>query len=165
MNDRVMNALFLSTGNSARSIMAESLLNHHGHGWIRAFSAGSFPRAAVDPEALGLLERSGLPVEGLRCKSWDEFARPAAPAMDFVFTLCDDVAELVCPIWPGQPVTAHWSVPDPSRATGDEIERAEAYRDTLRQLERRIELLTMLPFASLDRLSLQGHVKAIGAHA
>lgn len=101
MNARVMNALFLSTGNAARSIMAESVLNRLGHGRIRAFSAGSFPRAEVDPEALALLERSGLPTEGLRCKSWNEFARPGAPDMDFIFTLCDDAAEQVCPVWPG----------------------------------------------------------------
>ena len=164
MSTRVMNALFLSTGNSARSIMAESVLNHLGRGWIRAFSAGSFPRGSLDPQALALLERTKLPTEGLRSKGWEEYARPSAPDMDFIFTLCDDVAERVCPVWPGQPATAHWSVADPSKAEGDELHRVEAYRTALHLLERRIELFTMLPFASLDRLSLHHQLETIGGH-
>ena len=164
MNTRIMNALFLSTGNAARSLMAQSVLNHLDRNGIRGFSAGSFPRDRADPQAIALLERSGFPTEDLHPKSWDEFAQPGAPEMDFIFTLCDDVAEKVCPVWPGRPVTAHWSVPDPAQVTGDDMHRAEAYRQALHLLERRIELFTMLPLASLDHLSLHHQLRSIGDH-
>lgn len=159
-----MNALFLSTGNAARSIIAEAVLNHIGGGWLRGFSAGSDPLPQVEPHVIALLERNRLPTAGLRPKSWDEFTVPEAPEMDFIFTLCDDVAEQACPVLPGQPATAHWSVPDPSKIQGDEMQKVEAYRDALRLLERRIELFTLLPFASLDRLSLHHHLTQIGSH-
>jgi arsenate reductase len=164
MESRALNVLFLSSGNAARSLMAESLLRHRAAGRFQAFSAGSFPRAQPDHHAIQLLERTRLPTAALRTKTWDEFAVPGAPEMDFIFTLCDEAAERVCPVWPGRPVTALWSVPDPARARGTDIERADAYREALRSLERRIELFTLLPFESLDRLSLTHHVGQIGAH-
>jgi arsenate reductase (thioredoxin) len=155
------NVLFLCTGNSARSILAESLLNHWGRGKLRGFSAGSFPKLAPHPFALQLLQSLELPTEGLRSKSWDEFARSGVPVMDFVFTVCDQAAAEVCPVWPGHPITAHWGLPDPAAADG-EIEQWQAFRDTFRALENRIKVFVALPVASLDRMSLTRQVEAIG---
>jgi arsenate reductase len=160
--DHVYNVLFLCTGNSARSILSEALLNQHGRGRFRAFSAGSHPTGRVNPLALELLARMKIPTEGLRSKSWDEFAAPGAPALDFVFTVCDNAAGEVCPYWPGQPMTAHWGVSDPASVVGSEIARTEAFRDAFRVLERRIGLFTSLPIASLDRLSLSQKICDIG---
>jgi len=162
MSDRVYNVLFLCTGNSARSILAEGVLNAEGRGRFRAFSAGSFPKGAVNPFALTTLKQAGLPVEGYRSKSWDEFARADAPVMDFVFTVCDDAAGEVCPVWPGHPVTAHWGMPDPAGVEGSDGEKAQAFRETLRLLTNRIRVFTALPFAKLDRLALKTQVDAIG---
>jgi arsenate reductase (thioredoxin) len=156
------NVLFLCTGNSARSILAESLLNHWGQGRFRGFSAGSFPRGAVHPCALKLLHSLELPTEGLRSKSWNKFAEPGAPVMDFVFTVCDQAAGEVCPMWPGQPITAHWGMPDPAAVDGSDVEQWQAFRDAFRGLENRIKVFTSLPFASLDRMSLARRVEAIG---
>jgi arsenate reductase (thioredoxin) len=160
--ERVYNVLFLCTGNSARSILSEAILNQHGRGRFRAFSAGSHPTGRVNPLALALLERMKIPTEGLRSKSWDEFAAPGAPALDFVFTVCDNAAGEVCPVWPGQPMTAHWGIPDPAGVEGSEIARTDAFRDAFRVLERRIGLFTSLPIASLDRLTLSQKVRDIG---
>jgi arsenate reductase len=156
------NALFLCTGNSARSIMAEAILNFRGRPAFTAYSAGSHPSGTVRPEALRELERAHLPTAGLRSKSWDEFAKPGAPQMDFVFTVCDNAAKEVCPIWPGQPITAHWGIPDPAAVAGtpDEIERA--YREAFFMLDRRIGLLLSLPLASLDKLAIQKEIDQIG---
>lgn len=162
MADRVYNVLFLCTGNSARSILAEAILNNRGKGRFKAFSAGSHPKGAVHPLALGLLERKGLPTEGLRSKAWDEFAQPAAPTLDFIFTVCDNAAGEVCPVWPGHPMTAHWGQPDPAAVEGTELDRTNAFRDAFRMLERRIEMFTSLPMASLDQLSLGKKVREIG---
>ena len=159
------NALFLCTGNSARSILAEALLRHWGAGRFVAYSAGSFPKGQVHPLALRLLVEQGLPVAGLRSKSWDEFAAPGAPEMDFVFTVCDQAAGEVCPIWPGHPVTAHWGIPDPAAADGSDAERMLAFRRSFAQLERRIRLLLELPIGRLDPLALRHDLAAIGAHA
>ena len=156
------NVLFLCTGNSARSILAESLMNHWGAGRFRGFSAGSHPKGAVHPMALELLRSLELPVEGMRSKSWSEFASPGAPAMDFVFTVCDQAAGEVCPLWPGQPVTAHWGVPDPAAAEGSEVERRQAFRDAFRVLEQRIKLFASLPLPKLDRLNAKRRVDEIG---
>jgi arsenate reductase len=162
MAARVYNVLFLCTGNSARSILAESILNDRGNGRFRAYSAGSHPKGAVSPRALALLERMGLPTAGLRSKAWDEFAQPGAPPLDFVFTVCDDAAGEVCPVWPGQPMTAHWGQPDPVAVQGSELDQTNAFRDAFRMLERRIALFTSLPMASLDRLALGTKVREIG---
>jgi protein-tyrosine-phosphatase len=162
MSARKFNVLFLCTGNSARSILAESLLQHWGGDKFNAFSAGSQPKGEVHPYALDLLRSLRLPSTGFRSKSWDEFARPGAPALDFVFTVCDTAAQETCPVWPGQPMTAHWGVPDPAAATGSEIARRQAFREAFRQLENRIKLFTSLPVASLDRLSLQRRLNVIG---
>ena len=159
---RTFNVLFLCTGNSARSILAESLTNHWGRGRFKGFSAGSYPKGEVHPLSLGLLRSVGMPVDGLRSKSWDEFAKPGAPVMDFVFTVCDQAAGEVCPIWPGQPVTAHWGVPDPAAVTGTEVEQVAAFRTTFRQLENRIKLFASLPVEKLDRLAIQQKVLEIG---
>jgi arsenate reductase len=159
------NVLFLCTGNSARSILAESLLRHLGAGRFIAYSAGSFPKPRPHPRALRLLEEQGLPIAGLRSKSWDEFAAPGAPVMDFVFTVCDQAAGEVCPIWPGHPVTAHWGIPDPAAAGGSEAEQMLAFRNAFAQLERRIRLLLALPIARLDKLALGHDLAAIGAQA
>jgi protein-tyrosine-phosphatase len=156
------NVLFLCTGNSARSILAEVLLNHWGKGRFRAFSAGSFPKGAVHPMALDQLGAAGLPVTGLRSKSWSEFAEPGAPVMDFVLTVCDQAAAEVCPVWPGQPMTAHWGVPDPAAVEGAEAARRQAFRMAFRALEARIKLLTSLRVEALDRLSLKRRVDEIG---
>ena len=162
MNERTLNVLFLCTGNSARSILAEALLNHRGHGRFRAFSAGSFPTGRVNPHALRLLERMGIPAEGARSKSWDEFAAPGAPDIDFVITVCDNAAGEVCPVWPGHPVTAHWGVEDPAAATGTESEIDAAFREAFDVLEHRVRALTDLPVASLDRTGMQRRLAAIG---
>ena len=162
MASEVLNVLFLCTGNSARSIMAEAILNRAGHGRFRAFSAGSHPRGEVNPHALDLLRNSRFDISGLRSKSWDEFALPGAPVMDFVFTVCDDAANETCPIWPGQPMSAHWGVPDPAKATGTGVEVALAFADAFRMLNTRIRIFTSLPMDKLDRLSLQKHLHEIG---
>jgi arsenate reductase len=159
---RIYNVLFLCTGNSARSILAESLLNRFGAGRFRAFSAGSFPKGQVHPLALELLERMGLPTEGLRSKSWDEFAAEGASELDFIFTVCDNAAGEVCPVWYGKPITAHWGIADPAAVEGTEDERALAFRKTVRELETRIRLFINLPIASLDQLTLKEKLKAIG---
>jgi arsenate reductase len=162
MADRVYNVLFLCTGNSARSILAEAILNRRGKGRFNAFSAGSHPKGAVHPLALALLERKGLTTEGLRSKAWDEFARPGAPKLNFVFTVCDNAAGEVCPIWPGQPMTAHWGQPDPAAVEGTDLDKTNAFREAFRMLERRIEMFASLPIASLDQLSLGNKVREIG---
>lgn len=160
--ERVFNVLFLCTGNSARSILAEAILNRIGSGRFKAFSAGSHPAGQVNPHALELLQRLGFETTALRSKSWDEFAAPAAPGLDFVFTVCDNAAGELCPVWPGQPMSAHWGLPDPAAVAGTDIEKAAAFRDTFRGLERRIQLFTALPLASLDRLSLLNRLREIG---
>jgi arsenate reductase len=160
--DRIFNVLFLCTGNSARSILAEAILNHRGVGRFRAFSAGSHPAGKVNPHALDLLARVGIATEGLRSKSWDEFAAAGAPPLDFVFTVCDNAAGEVCPYWPGQPMTAHWGQPDPAGVGGSDVDRTNAFRDAFRMLERRIALFTNLPFATLDRLALGDRLRDIG---
>jgi arsenate reductase len=156
------NVLFLCTGNSARSILAESLLNHWGRGKFRGFSAGSFPKGRVHPMAIELLERLNLPTEGLRSKGWDEFAAPGAPPLDFIVTVCDNAAGEVCPIWPGKPMTARWGIADPAAVDGTDVEQAFAFRTALKELESRIKLLVDLPIASLDRMKLQESLRAIG---
>jgi arsenate reductase (thioredoxin) len=156
------NVLFLCTGNSARSIMAEAILNHKGKPAFTAYSAGSHPSGAVRPEALKQLEISRIPTTGLRSKSWDEFGRPGAPEMHFVFTVCDKAAKETCPLWPGQPMTAHWSVPDPPAVQADAAEIARAFRAAFVTLDRRISLFLSLPLASLDRLALKKHADEIG---
>ncbi len=159
---KTYNVLFLCTGNSARSVLAEVLLNHWGKGKFQAYSAGSFPKGEVHPLTLSLLQSRGLPTAGLRSKSWDEFAKPGAPVMDFVFTVCDQAAGETCPIWPGNPVTAHWGVPDPAAALGNESHRMAAFRDAMHRLEARIKLFTALPFDKLDRLAIKREVDGIG---
>jgi len=156
------NILFLCTGNSARSILAEAIMNHKGRSNFTAFSAGSHPSGAVRPEALALLASAHLPTDGLRSKSWDEFAKPDAPKLDFVFTVCDNAANEVCPYWPGQPLTAHWGVPDPAavRGTADEVERA--YRAAYSTLDRRIGLFLSLPLASISQLAIKEEIDRIG---
>jgi len=159
------NVLFLCTGNSARSIFGEVILNQLGRGRFHAYSAGSHPRGAVHPRTLELLKRLHFPVEGLRSKNWDEFARPGAPPLDFVFTVCDNAANEVCPVWPGQPMTAHWGIPDPAAATGSEAEIARAFSDAFMRLNRRISLFISLPLDKLDRLSLQKRLDTIGKNS
>jgi arsenate reductase len=156
------NVLFLCTGNSARSIMAEAILNFRGRPQFAGYSAGSHPAGTVRPEAVRQLEAARVPAEGLRSKSWDEFAKPGAPRLDFVFTVCDNAAREVCPVWPGQPMTAHWGVPDPAAVQGSREEVERAFREAFFLLERRIQLFLALPLASLDRLSLQREIKNIG---
>jgi arsenate reductase (thioredoxin) len=162
MSDKVYNALFICTHNSARSIMAEALLNKLGQGRFRAYSAGSHPAGLVQPQALKTLGLMSLPTEGHRSKDWSEFAQADAPVMDFVFTVCDQAAGEVCPVWPGQPMTAHWGVADPSAATGTPEHIAQAYWDAATVLKRRIELMLALPLASLDRLAIEREVRDIG---
>ncbi|MBI1359143.1 MAG: arsenate reductase ArsC [Alphaproteobacteria bacterium] len=157
-----LNVLFLCTGNSARSIIAEAILNRIGKGEFRAYSAGSQPKGEVNPHTLRLLEALHYPTKDLRSKSWDEFSTPDAPKMDFVFTVCGDAAEEVCPIWPGHPMTAHWGVPDPARVEGKEAVIAEAFDETYRMLNARITAFASLPHASLSRMSLQQHLHDIG---
>jgi protein-tyrosine-phosphatase len=162
MSERPYNVLFLCTGNSARSILAEVLINHWGKGQFRGLSAGSHPKGAVHPIALELLEQMRLPTKGLRSKSWDEFAAPVGPPLDFVFTVCDAAAGEVCPYWSGQPMTAHWGVPDPAAVEGTDTEKWVAFRAAFMALENRIKILTSLPIASLDRVKLQTRLDAIG---
>jgi arsenate reductase (thioredoxin) len=156
------NVLFLCTGNSARSILAEAILNQKGKPNFTAYSAGSFPKGAVHPMALKQLEISHLSIDGLRSKSWDEFAQPGAPTLDFVFTVCGNAAREVCPIWPGQPITAHWGVPDPAAVTVSSAEVERAFRDAYTSLDRRISLFLSLPIASLDKLAIKKQVERIG---
>ena len=162
MADKVYNVLFLCTGNSARSILAESLLNTLGRGKFRGFSAGSFPKGQVHPMAIELLERMNLPTTGLRSKSWDEFAMAGAPPLDFIVTVCDNAAGEVCPVWPGKPMTAHWGIADPAAVEGTDAEKAFAFRSALKELESRITRLLNLPIASLDDIKLQESLRAIG---
>jgi arsenate reductase (thioredoxin) len=162
MTDHVYNVLFLCTGNSARSILAECILNREGKGRFRGFSAGSHPKGQVHPFAIELLKKLNHPTAGLRSKDWEEFAAPGAPAMDFVFTVCDNAANEVCPVWPGQPMTAHWGLPDPAAADGTEAERHLAFADAYRMLLNRISIFTNLPMRSLDRLALQKRLDEIG---
>ena len=162
MNDKVYNVLFICTHNSARSIMAEGIMNHMGRGKFKAYSAGSQPGGTVNPYALGTLEAFHLSTQGYRSKDWAEFAKPDAPMLDFVFTVCDNAAGEVCPIWPGQPMTAHWGVADPSTFKGTDEQKAKVFWDTGMILRRRIELMLALPLSSLDRLSLQHEINAIG---
>ena len=161
--NKPFNVLFLCTGNSARSIMAERILQAHGKGTFHAFSAGSFPKNQVHPLALKLLVEQGFPTEGLRSKSWDEFAAAGAPEMDFVFTVCDQAAGELCPVWPGHPVTAHWGIPDPATVADDGSgAQMLAFRDAFRLLDQRIKLFLALPIASLDRITLKRQVDEIG---
>jgi arsenate reductase (thioredoxin) len=156
------NVLFLCTGNSARSIIAEAILNRHGAGRFRAFSAGSQPKGQVNPHTLQLLDGLGYHTSGFRSKSWDEFAKSGGPAFDFVFTICDHAAAEACPVWPGQPMTAHWGIPDPAQVRGTPAVIALAFKDAYRMLNQRIGLLAALPIQSLDRLSLQHRLTEIG---
>jgi arsenate reductase len=161
-DDRPYNVLFLCTGNSARSVLAEVLVNHWGKGPFRGYSAGSMPKGEVHPLTLDLLRALDLPTDDLRSKSWSEFAQPGAPKMDFVFTVCDQAAAESCPVWPGHPVTAHWGVPDPAAAEGTEDQRKAAFRDAYRRLDARIKLFVALPIAKLDALVLKQEVTRIG---
>lgn len=163
--DRPYNVLFLCTGNSCRSIMAEAIMNRAGAGKFRAFSAGSMPTGVVNPHAVALLEKLNFDTAGFRSKAWDEFSHttnPEAPELDFVFTVCDDAAGEVCPIWPGQPMSAHWGVPDPALASGNDAEIALAFADAFRMMNNRISIFANLPMASLDMLSLQKRLDEIG---
>jgi arsenate reductase len=160
--DRPYNVLFLCTGNSARSIIAEAILNKIGSGWFRAWSAGSQPKGRVNPRTLTLLRGLGFDTSGFRSKSWNEFAKPGAPALDFVFTVCDNAAGEACPVWPGKPITAHWGISDPAEATGTEAQIGQAFSDAYRMLNQRIGLFTSLPIASLDKLTLQNRLREIG---
>jgi len=162
VSDKVYNVLFVCTGNSARSVLAEALMNHLGRGRFKAYSAGSTPTGTVNPLTLQALDYLRLPTEGYRSKAWDEFATPDSPPLDFVFTVCDKAAGEVCPVWPGQPMTAHWGMPDPAAVEGTEAERRQAFLDTAFVLKRRIELMLSLPLSSLDKLSLQKAVRDIG---
>ena len=162
MTGRVYSTLFLCTGNSARSIMAEAILNEKARGKFRAYSAGSHPKGAINPHAIKLLEGLGYDLSGMRSKSWDEFARPGAPEFDFIITVCDDAAGETCPIWPGKPLTAHWGIADPAAATGGDSEVTRAFRDAYRLLLRRIGLLAALKISSLDQMALQTRLREIG---
>ena len=158
----IFNVLFLCTGNSARSIMAEAIMNRLAQGKFRAYSAGSRPRGTVHPQTVGLLRKLNYDVSGFRSKSWEEFSRPGAAQLDFVFTVCDSAAAETCPLWPGQPMTAHWGVPDPAAATGNDAEIGLAFADAYRMLNNRISIFVSLPIGSLDKLSLQKRVDEIG---
>jgi arsenate reductase (thioredoxin) len=162
MTERPFNTLFLCTGNSARSIIAEAILNKIGQGKFRAYSAGSQPKGQVNPNTIQLLHGLGYDTSDFRSKSWNEFAKPGARALDFVFTVCDNAAGETCPVWPGQPMTAHWGVPDPAEARGSEAEIALAFKDAYRMLFQRIEIFTALPIRSLDKLSLHNRLREIG---
>jgi len=165
MAEPVFNVLFLCTGNSARSILAETLLNTMGKGRFHAYSAGSFPSGQVNPFALELLAKSQIPVDALRSKSWGEFAEPNAPRLDFVITVCDSAAGEVCPVWPGQPITAHWGIPDPAAAEGTDDQKRHAFVETAGQLQHRISAFISLPFHTLDSMKLQQAVRDIGKPA
>jgi len=162
MSDQIYNVLFLCTGNSARSILAEAILARAGQGRFRAFSAGSQPKGEVHPYALDLLRHLNHDTAFARSKNWEEFAAPGAPVMDFVFTVCDNAAAETCPVWPGQPMTAHWGVPDPAAVEGTEAEKRLAFADAYRMLNNRISIFVSLPLKSLDRLTLQGRLREIG---
>jgi len=162
MAPRIYNVLFLCTGNTARSVLAEALLNHWGRGRYRAFSAGSQPKGTVNPLTLETLRAHRLPAEGYRSKSWNEYATPGAPEMDFVFTVCDQAAAETCPVWPGQPITAHWGVPDPAAVEGSDEEKRAAFRDAYLRLDTRIKLFLALPVEKLDRLALKRETERIG---
>jgi arsenate reductase (thioredoxin) len=162
MSARLYNVLFLCTGNSARSIMAESILRKEGEGRFVAYSAGSQPKTEVNPLAIDTLEDLGYPTKGLRSKSWDEFAVPDAPSMDFVFTVCDNAAGEACPVWPGQPMTAHWGIDDPAAVEGANFEKRAAFRQALRYLKTRISLFLALPIQNLDKMALRSEIAAIG---
>ena len=162
MTDRVFNVLFLCTGNSARSILAEAILNHVGQGRFLAFSAGSHPAGQVNPQALMLLNRQRLPIQGLRSKSWDEFARPDAPPIDFVFTVCDNAAGEICPVWPGKPMTAHWGIEDPAAVEGSDEDKHRAFSKAFQLLNRRISLFASLPLAKLDAMAIKRELDDIG---
>ena len=161
--DRTYNVLFLCTGNSARSVLGEALLNHVGAGRFRGFSAGSTPKGQVHPMTLAVLSEAGISTEGLRSKSWEEFAGPAAPRMDFVFTVCDNAAGETCPIWPGQPMTAHWGIEDPAAVTGPELKQRQAFEDALRFMRNRIAAFVNLPIDTIDRMVLGSKLRGIGA--
>src|SRR5687767_14544392 len=163
MTDRPFNVLILCTGNSARSILGEALVNHWGRGKFVGYSAGSSPKGQVHPIALELLRHMKMPTEGLRSKSWDEFARPGAPSLDFVFTVCDNAAGEACPVWPGQPMTAHWGLDDPAAVEGSDTVKCLAFRKTFQELENRIKIFTSLPIASLEKSKLQQRLREIGA--
>ena len=160
--DKLFNVLFLCTGNSARSVMGECILNRLGRGRFRAFSAGSYPRGEINPHTIETLRKLNYVTDGLRSKSWDEFAAPGAPELQFVFTVCDQAAQEACPLWPGQPMSAHWGIPDPAAAQGNEAEQRIAFADAYRMLYNRISIFASLPFASLDRLALQRRLDEIG---
>src|SRR5258708_10765749 len=162
MSDRPFNVVFLCSGNSARSIMAEAILNNLGVGKFRAYSAGSQPKGHVHPETIQLLQGLGFDTSRFRSKSWSEFATPGAPPLDFVFTVCDNAAGETCPVWPGQPMTAHWGIPDPAEVKGTPAEIALAFKDAYRMLHRRISVFAALPLRSLDQLSLQNKLSEIG---
>jgi len=162
MTDRVFNVLFLCTGNTARSILAESILRKVGAGRFAAYSAGSHPKGLVNPFALKVLERLEFPIDGLRSKNWEEFSRPGAPTMDFVFTLCDDAAREACPVWPGQPMTAHWGIEDPAAVEGTDIRKEAAFVAAARYVKNRISAFVALPIRSLDKLSLTAKLNEIG---
>ncbi len=162
MPDRVYNVLFLCTGNTARSILAESILTKDGAGRFRAFSAGSRPKGVVNPFALKVLEKAGYPTEGFRSKGWEEFAVPGAPVMDFVFTVCDNAAGEACPVWPGQPMTAHWGIEDPAAVEGSDIQKEAAFVTALRFMKNRIAAFTALPMASIDKMALGNSLREIG---
>jgi len=162
MIETQFNVLILCTGNSARSILGEALVNHWGRGKFVGYSAGSSPKGAVHPIALELLKKMGLPTEGMRSKSWDEFAKPGAPRLDFIFTVCDNAAGEMCPVWPGQPMTAHWGVEDPAAVEGTDAQKWLAFRTAYRELESRVRIFTSLPIRSLDKLTLQERLRAIG---
>lgn len=159
---KVYNVLFLCTGNSARSIIAEAILDRLGAGRFKAYSAGSHPKGEIDPHAAAILEKSGFKTDGFRSKDWSEFAAPGAPPLDFVFTVCDDAAKEQCPYWPGQPMTAHWGLPDPAAVEGTEVEKHLAFADAFRMLYNRISIFTSLPMKGLDKLSLQRRLDEIG---
>lgn len=161
--DRVYNVLFLCTGNSARSVLGEAVLNHVGRGQFHAFSAGSAPKGAIHPMTLQILKEAGIPTEGLRSKSWEEFAGPDAPVMDFVFTVCDDAAGETCPIWPGHPMTAHWGIEDPAKVEGPAFRQRQAFEDALRFMRNRIAAFINLPHQSIDKLALGSKLRGIGA--
>ena len=162
MSQRTLNVLFLCTGNSARSVLADAYLNSVGAGRIRAYSAGSFPTGKVNPFALELLTRNGIDVQGLRSKSWDELAAPGAPHMDIIITVCDQAAGEACPVWPGRPMTAHWGVEDPAAATGDDEAKRAAFKKAFAVIQKRIMLLTSLPVETLDRVAVQERLRLIG---
>ena len=162
MSEPIYNVLFLCTGNSARSILAESVLRKAGSHNFRAFSAGSQPKGAVNPSAIKVLKSLDFPIDGLRSKSWEEFARPDAPVMDFVFTVCDNAAGESCPVWPGQPMTAHWGIEDPAEVEGTDIQKEAAFVAALRYLKNRISIFTSLPLSSIDKLSLGTRLRDIG---